>query len=155
MPNQLLVTLTGTDNPYLKPRLPLVGMLELFEIGTHGLLISAVFRTRLTDAERADGIVKAEFGAPVEVKNPVFTYGATPRPGAPARRLESLHLHIHDQTLSFTPAVGKVVVRIEPDRPLDYGYQEAAVVIEPDQMETLRHWAATGVALERPEVSRG
>ena len=78
MPRTLLVTLTGTDNPYLRPRLPLEGMLELFEIGTHGRLISAVFRARLTDAEREAGPVKVPFGAPVEVKHPVFIYGASP-----------------------------------------------------------------------------
>jgi hypothetical protein len=79
----LLVTLTGTDNPYLRPRLPLEGMLELFEIGTHGRLISAVFRARLTDAERELGQVKVEFGAPVDVKNPAFTYGSLPAATGP------------------------------------------------------------------------
>jgi len=55
-----------------------VGLLELFEIAANGRLTSAVFRARLTDAEREAGPVKVEFGAPVEVKNPMFTYGAAP-----------------------------------------------------------------------------
>jgi hypothetical protein len=65
MPNRLNVTLTGTTNPYLAPRLPLDGEIELFEIGLHSALIAAVFRIR-----EADG----RLGAPVEIANPEFTY---------------------------------------------------------------------------------
>jgi len=59
----LNVILTGTDNPYLKP--PVKGEIELFELGLDGTLIQATFR-RLEDNGR--------LAAPVEVKNPTFTY---------------------------------------------------------------------------------
>lgn len=61
----LNVTLTGTTNPYLIPRLPLDGEIELIEIGLHSAIIAAVFRIR--DAN-------GNLGAPVEVKEPEFTY---------------------------------------------------------------------------------
>lgn len=65
MPNKLNVILTETDNPYLKPRLPLAGEIELFELGLHSAIISAVFRVRDEDGR---------LGAPVEIDNPTFTY---------------------------------------------------------------------------------
>jgi len=81
--NQLLVTLTGTINPYLQPRLPLVGMLELFEIGTNGKLITAVFREQISDERRAELAATGGFPpGPAVVDNPVFTYGLEEDPDA-------------------------------------------------------------------------
>lgn len=81
--NQLLVTLTGTTNPYLQPRLPLVGMLELFEIGTNGKLITAVFREQISVEQRADLAAAGGFPpGPAVVANPVFTYGLPTDPDA-------------------------------------------------------------------------
>lgn len=64
----LLVLLTDTDNPYLRPRLPLVGLLTVNEMGTHHKIINASFRVA-DDPRTLDG-----FSAPVQVKRPVFTY---------------------------------------------------------------------------------
>ncbi|WP_251153763.1 hypothetical protein [Cellulosimicrobium sp. Marseille-Q4280] len=62
---QIAVTLLATSNPYVAPTLPARGLLELFELGTNGTLISAVWR-----ALKADG----SYGAPVVVDDPAFTY---------------------------------------------------------------------------------
>ena len=59
----LLVTLLRSNNEYLK--YPCRGLLELFEIGTHGGILSGVFR-----CEKPSG----GFGAPVEVREPIFSY---------------------------------------------------------------------------------
>lgn len=69
---QILVTLTGTSNAYLQPRLPLVGLLELFEVNTRGHVVAAVFREQRPAGEAP--------GAPVVVDEPVFTYGLQPDP---------------------------------------------------------------------------
>lgn len=65
MPNKLNVILTDTDNTYLQPRLPLAGEIELFELGLHSAIITAVFRIREDDGR---------LSAPVEISNPTFTY---------------------------------------------------------------------------------
>lgn len=59
------VTLTGTSNPYLAGRLPARGEIEVFEVGSRGRLISAVFRVQ------DEG---GRLGAPVVVKDPAFAY---------------------------------------------------------------------------------
>ena len=88
---QILVTLTGTSNPYLQDDLPLVGLLELFEVGLHGRIIKAVFREQVTDEQRADLAAAGKFPpGPVEVKDPVFVYTTHPEPtggGKPVARL--------------------------------------------------------------------
>lgn len=79
---QILVTLTGTANPYLQPRLPLVGLLELFEIGTDGRVITAVFREQMPEGELEERVAAGGFPpGPVVVDEPVFTYGLQPDPG--------------------------------------------------------------------------
>lgn len=90
MPNRLNVTLTGTTNPYLAPRLPLDGELELFEIGLHSALISAVFRIR--DAN-------GNLGAPVTVAEPEFTYQ-----------------HAHAQRASIKPVLPLEDTAVAPER---------------------------------------
>lgn len=80
---QILVTLTDTSNPHLQPRLPLVGLLELFEVGTDGRVISAVFREQLPPAELKARAAAGGFPpGPVVVDEPVFTYGLQPELGA-------------------------------------------------------------------------
>lgn len=59
---KLRVTLTGTSNEYLAPRLPLKGELEVFETSLLGGIIKAVFRE--------DG----GSGGPAEVRDIEFTY---------------------------------------------------------------------------------
>ena len=66
MSNKLKVTLTGGGNEYLK--YPVNGILELFEIGIHHEIISAVFRVA-----RPEGI-GISYGAPVRVAAPQFVY---------------------------------------------------------------------------------
>lgn len=61
---RLNVTLTGTRN-YPDAPAPVRGELELFELGADGSLVSAVFRRLQRDGRLA---------APVEIKDPRFTY---------------------------------------------------------------------------------
>ncbi|MFC0547086.1 hypothetical protein [Kutzneria chonburiensis] len=62
---RMRVTLTGTTNPYLQPRLPLVGDIEVLEVGNTGQIIKAGFR----ELENDGG-----FAALVEVAEPSFAY---------------------------------------------------------------------------------
>lgn len=66
MPNKLRVTLESSDNQYLP--YPCNGMLELFELGTDGSVITAVFRR-----EGPSEYTGYPF-APVVVRKPVFIY---------------------------------------------------------------------------------
>jgi hypothetical protein len=61
---QLYVRLDSSDNEYLD--YPCFGMLELFELGTDGSVISGVLRL-IVDGKRK--------GGPVSVKNPCFSCG--------------------------------------------------------------------------------
>ncbi|MBM4574929.1 hypothetical protein GS896_25520 [Rhodococcus hoagii] len=61
----LNVTLTGTTNQYLAPRLPLDGLLEITETSRFGDIVTAVFRER-----RADGTLTG----PAHVEKPTFEY---------------------------------------------------------------------------------
>ena len=59
----LAVTLTGSDNEYLK--YPSEALLELFELGTNGTVIVGVFRM-FVDGKQS--------GGPVLVRKPHFEY---------------------------------------------------------------------------------
>lgn len=67
MANELFVTLTSSDNKYLT--YPCRGWLELFELGNDGSVIIGVFRQLKSEENHL-----AIGGAPVEVRNPMFTY---------------------------------------------------------------------------------
>ena len=69
MANELFVTLTESDNTYLK--YPCRGWLELFEIGTDGSIIIGVFR-QLKEGEG----VACNASCPVEVRNVKFTFNS-------------------------------------------------------------------------------
>jgi len=66
---RLNVTLLMSENEYLQPGCPLVGEIEIHEVGTNSEIIKASFRCELRDGR---------LGAPVEVKHPVFRYGSPP-----------------------------------------------------------------------------
>ena len=68
MANELFVTLTESDNTYLK--YPCRGWLELFELGNDGSIICGVFRGIRDEDESCMALNMA----PVEVRNPKFTY---------------------------------------------------------------------------------
>lgn len=64
----LRVTLTATSNPYLAPELPLVGLLEVLEMGTDGFAQPRKVRFQKLNA---DGTTN---GAPVMADDAEFTY---------------------------------------------------------------------------------
>lgn len=86
---QIAVTLLATSNPYVSPTLPARGRLELFELGTNGTLISAVWR-----ALKPDGT----YGAPVIVDDPAFTYV---HPGSGVDREAAATAALNDLIESF------------------------------------------------------
>lgn len=72
--NQLQVTLLSSDNTYLT--YPCKGMLELFEIGMSGTIITGIFRGFKDEEKGHNWFDKSKgLNCPVVVKNPTFTYG--------------------------------------------------------------------------------
>lgn len=78
--------------------------------------------------------------------------GMTPTPARP----DQLHMTSvrHDMGVSFTRPPGRVdhlSVMLTPDRPLDWGFEEASAHVAPEHVDRLSHWLLTGTALPRDE----
>ncbi len=63
---KLRAMLTQTANEYLTPFLPLMGEVEIFEVGTDGRVIKAVFRVEY---------LNGKLSAPVEIRHCSFIVG--------------------------------------------------------------------------------